>query len=525
MEEAEKTLLGLPELPKMEIHSPPLSHSDDDDETEADDSDGEEEEGGAGVGAGGGGGGAGVGGPPLKKGPWTPDEDKRLKTYVEAHGEGNWNQVQRNAGLNRCGKSCRLRWANHLRPNLKKGPFSKEEEQMVIELHARHGNKWAKMAGYLEGRTDNEIKNFWNTRSKRLSKAGQDLYPDGLLSWVANQDMNCHSPDDSHGKKRQNELSQGNGLDLDDIIFEKLDYKKTENYLAPFYTDPLTVDAMNPLKCQASSSSIGAGYNGSLTIEPFPEQPEKTHNSIDMNSGIIKNQFASSSPILHSSFSMPGTFQRPMKIELPSFQCHTEVNGPSSCQIQPASEYDDTLVYFPKPDLLQSQYLPSQNNGSMDFLVQAGHGPGDHSMPQGSFSSTFGVNLHESGSLVVFRSSKSPASPDAPSVDNKYYADYMSPDKYMSYSLDACRPDASPGARILSEDSSHSKYQINPCSFDAPQGAGVLNEVSSRSEFQPVNGPYDPILFGDSFWSSTAGHDHQIELKPNWQRMPSVRHV
>lgn len=117
------------------------------------------------------------------------------------------------------------------------------------------------------------------------------------------------------------------------------------------------------------------------------------------------------------------------------------------------------------------------------------------------------------------------AGPDAPSVDNKYYADYMSPDKYMSYSLHACRPDASPGARILSEDSSHSKYQINPCSFDAPQGAGVLNEVSSRSEFQPVNGPYDPILFGDSFWSSTAGHDHQIELKPNWQRMPSVRHV
>nr|ACF22740.1 Myb transcription factor [Brachypodium distachyon] len=149
MEEAEKTALGLPELPKMEIHSPPLSHSDDDDETEADDSDGEEEEGGAGVGAGGGGGGAGVGGPPLKKGPWTPDEDKRLKTYVEAHGEGNWNQVQRNAGLNRCGKSCRLRWANHLRPNLKKGPFSKEEEQMVIELHAMHGNKWAKMAGYI----------------------------------------------------------------------------------------------------------------------------------------------------------------------------------------------------------------------------------------------------------------------------------------------------------------------------------------------------------------------------------------
>jgi myb proto-oncogene protein len=65
---------------------------------------------------------------------------------VEAHGEGNWNQVQRNAGLNRCGKSCRLRWANHLRPHLKKGPFSEEEEQLIIELHAKNGNKWAQMA-------------------------------------------------------------------------------------------------------------------------------------------------------------------------------------------------------------------------------------------------------------------------------------------------------------------------------------------------------------------------------------------
>ncbi|KAM0844302.1 hypothetical protein ACQ4PT_057148 [Festuca glaucescens] len=144
---AKEITLGYPEQPKEEVNSPPLSprSSDDDDETEPDDSEGEEEEGGAGAGAGTGGA-AVVSGPPLKKGPWTPEEDKRLRTYVEAHGEGNWNQVQRNAGLNRCGKSCRLRWANHLRPHLKKGPFSEEEEQTIIELHAKHGNKWAQMA-------------------------------------------------------------------------------------------------------------------------------------------------------------------------------------------------------------------------------------------------------------------------------------------------------------------------------------------------------------------------------------------
>ena len=82
----------------------------------------------------------------LKKGPWTAVEDRILMEYVSKHGEGNWNAVQRNSGLKRCGKSCRLRWANHLRPNLKKGAFTPEEERLILELHAKYGNKWARMA-------------------------------------------------------------------------------------------------------------------------------------------------------------------------------------------------------------------------------------------------------------------------------------------------------------------------------------------------------------------------------------------
>ena len=69
-----------------------------------------------------------------------------LLDYVNRHGEGNWNAVQKNSGLARCGKSCRLRWANHLRPDLKKGAFTEEEEKQIVKFHALWGNKWAQMA-------------------------------------------------------------------------------------------------------------------------------------------------------------------------------------------------------------------------------------------------------------------------------------------------------------------------------------------------------------------------------------------
>ena len=92
------------------------------------------------------------GGGGLKKGPWTQAEDKLLVDHVRRHGEGNWNAVRRETGLQRCGKSCRLRWANHLRPNLRKGPFSPEEERQILRLHGLIGNKWARISSHVSSR-------------------------------------------------------------------------------------------------------------------------------------------------------------------------------------------------------------------------------------------------------------------------------------------------------------------------------------------------------------------------------------
>ncbi|KAL1300599.1 hypothetical protein AAHE18_18G193900 [Arachis hypogaea] len=116
-----------------------------------------------------------------------------LVDYVNKHGEGNWNAVQKYSGLLRCGKSCRLRWANHLRPNLKKGAFTAEEERLIAELHAKMGNKWARMAAHLPGRTDNEIKNYWNTRIKRRQRAGLPLYPPELCVQAVQENQHGRS--------------------------------------------------------------------------------------------------------------------------------------------------------------------------------------------------------------------------------------------------------------------------------------------------------------------------------------------
>lgn len=111
----------------------------------------------------------------LKKGPWTPEEDQKLMNYIQEHGHGSWGALPKLAGLNRCGKSCRLRWANYLRPDIKRGKFTQDEERIIVDLHSVLGNKWSAIANNLPGRTDNEIKNFWNTHlKKKLLQMGID---------------------------------------------------------------------------------------------------------------------------------------------------------------------------------------------------------------------------------------------------------------------------------------------------------------------------------------------------------------
>nr|BAF96932.1 R2R3-MYB transcriptional factor [Gentiana triflora] len=112
--------------------------------------------------------------PEVRKGPWTMEEDLILINYIANHGEGVWNSLARSAGLKRTGKSCRLRWLNYLRPDVRRGNITPEEQLLIMELHAKWGNRWSKIAKHLPGRTDNEIKNFWRTRIQKHMKQAEN---------------------------------------------------------------------------------------------------------------------------------------------------------------------------------------------------------------------------------------------------------------------------------------------------------------------------------------------------------------
>ncbi|GMI97775.1 hypothetical protein HRI_003446800 [Hibiscus trionum] len=187
----------------------------------------------------------------VKRGPWSPDEDNALRNYLHKHGTGgNWIALPRKAGLKRCGKSCRLRWLNYLRPDIKHGGFTEEEDNIICSLYNNIGSRWSIIAAQLPGRTDNDVKNHWNTKLKKRV----------LLSGKTSTDGSTCSVPVADGTATSSSYQQNHdysGLVLDQIdqfpLPELMDYSTTTS----------TATAANNNYSVSPSSQDVSGFFGS----------------------------------------------------------------------------------------------------------------------------------------------------------------------------------------------------------------------------------------------------------------------
>nr|XP_016484620.1 PREDICTED: transcription factor GAMYB-like isoform X1 [Nicotiana tabacum]XP_016484621.1 PREDICTED: transcription factor GAMYB-like isoform X2 [Nicotiana tabacum] len=358
------------------------------------------------------GGGNTGGGLPLKKGPWTSAEDAILVDYVTKHGEGNWNAVQKHSGLARCGKSCRLRWANHLRPDLKKGAFTPEEERRIIELHAKMGNKWARMAADLPGRTDNEIKNYWNTRIKRRQRAGLPVYPPDICFQAIsenkqNEELGAFSSTDA----QYPDFLPMNNYEIPAVEFKNLEFNQqlcppplldipsgslldiparsllAQGLNSAYYSRSF-LSTVHPTKRMRGSESVFSGLNDDSSPlkndDSFPSCHKYQNDgsllaqSLGFSSSYYRNLTSDHHPTSlgvipgshahlngNSSSSEPS---RAKKLELPSLQSQMASWGLSSSPL-PSLESVDTLIQSPPTDQTESCNLSPRNSGLLDAVL------------------------------------------------------------------------------------------------------------------------------------------------------------
>lgn len=219
----------------------------------------------------------------LHKGPWTPKEDALLTKYVQAHGEGQWKSLPKKAGLLRCGKSCRLRWMNYLRPDIKRGNITPEEDDLIIRMHSLLGNRWSLIAGRIPGRTDNEIKNYWNTHlSKKLMRNQETSCDDDVTTnkVVADQKEGGSKKKKNNKRKRKDDKMKGSNNEEEE---------KTQIYLPK----PIRIKALNLPRTTTTTDSGNSltfdSNSGSASASASFASQEETNEQVAINNNNNNN--------------------------------------------------------------------------------------------------------------------------------------------------------------------------------------------------------------------------------------------
>ncbi|GAV72781.1 Myb_DNA-binding domain-containing protein [Cephalotus follicularis] len=274
----------------------------------------------------------------LNRGAWTANEDKILTDYIKSHGEGRWRNLPKKAGLKRCGKSCRLRWLNYLRPDIKRGNISPDEEELIIRLHKLLGNRWSLIAGRLPGRTDNEIKNYWNTNLGKKVQDHQSLNPSSSHKKL---DQVVHK----HELVAPNKVSQSQPKMMESHVVRTKATKCSK----------VVINTVEPQE-QGVVSMYGETYNGFLSFANYQENNPSDFMT-DFNMG--DHEFCLSD-LLHSSF---------------SDLCH--YSNDNSIELSPSSEKpllfsDEMLQSWTASDCVQLPNVGSTNLESCTSFLDSG---------------------------------------------------------------------------------------------------------------------------------------------------------
>ncbi|KAK8966342.1 Transcription factor MYB86 [Platanthera guangdongensis] len=325
----------------------------------------------------------------LRKGLWSPEEDEKLLKHITKHGHGCWSSVPKLAGLQRCGKSCRLRWINYLRPDLKRGTFSQQEENLIIELHSVLGNRWSQIATQLPGRTDNEIKNLWNSCiKKKLRQRGIDPSTHRLLVESENPEDNkvSTSSENHFGLYTVDGLKQPliQPVPSPAQSFDK-NSAEGEEFIIYNSTAFLPSSSSNSISFFPLPQTIFGGATASLPLNPnpflflnqncrvFDMNPELScSSSISAPAASISSSVLSNLVDVKSPVDLSSSFTHPACAESPTFPCF-DAGNPRRCG---GSFIDGGLLTWPDMSTLQdepedlkwSEYL--QGNFPVSSILQ-----------------------------------------------------------------------------------------------------------------------------------------------------------
>ncbi|KAG1326937.1 transcription factor MYB36 [Cocos nucifera] len=303
----------------------------------------------------------------VKKGPWSPDEDAKLKAYIEEHGTGgNWIALPHKIGLNRCGKSCRLRWLNYLRPNIKHGGFSEEEDHIICSLYISIGSRWSIIAAQLPGRTDNDVKNYWHTKLKKK-----------LVGRRRDRPHSCHlSSTDS--KEPSNDIDHNKNLQsLSTSALERLQlHLQLQGLHHPFafYNNPLLWPNLLPPGERTLQSQHSNVSNETVVKPPSSTMSPIQPIPLDSMNGDITENFDGATLNGHCSTTSTTVFineQSNSKLNAVEAELHDLLYGGKDCLKEMDGEAEGMNWWYLDDDgKSQMSSLGSSYNLHDDLMVQ-----------------------------------------------------------------------------------------------------------------------------------------------------------